>query len=664
MTLPVAIEHVHPAVDSGRFAAKGTVGLPMEISADIFSTGHDELLAWATLEACAPPKGAPRGSGKGAATRSGEVLTAPMSHAGNDRWVGHATPGRLGAWQLSVSGMVDRFGTWLRDLRIRQEAGHDLELELEEGRLMVEARMKRRGLGLKDQAELETLAASLSPARDVKARYRAATAARAGALMQRTLDRSTAGSAGPFPIWVDRERAGFSAWYEMFPRSEGAAGGRSGTFKTAARRLPAIAGMGFDIVYLPPVHPIGTSHRKGANNSLDAGPDDVGSPWAIGSPEGGHTAVHPDLGGIDDFDAFVAAAGKAGLEVALDFAVQCSPDHPWVTEHPQWFRHRPDGSIRYAENPPKRYQDIYPIDFETDDREGLWQALRDVVDFWIGHGVRVFRVDNPHTKSFDFWEWLIEGVHQHSPEVIFLSEAFTRPRVMERLAKVGFTQSYTYFTWRNTKWELSEYLTELSRGDSVDYMRPNFWVNTPDILHEYLQQGGPPAFGVRLVLAALTCANWGMYSGYELYENTAVREGSEEYLHSEKYELRPRDWTTKATLAPMITRVNTIRRDHREAIALMRTLRIQHVDKDEIICVSRQNQAGDDTVVVVVSLDPFNVTEATVWLDFAGLGLTGRRFDAVDLLSGKTYKWTHGGNYVRLDPEVTPAHVLTLKGAD
>ncbi|HXA41480.1 MAG TPA: maltotransferase domain-containing protein [Candidatus Solibacter sp.] len=664
MTLPVAIEHVHPAVDGGRFAGKGTAGLPLEISADIFSTGHDELLAWTTLEARAPSKGAARGSRKGSTTRSGEVLTSPMSHSGNDRWVGHATPGSVGAWQLSVFGMVDRFGTWLRDLRIRHEAGQELELELEEGRLMVEARMRRRGLGLKDQAELETLAASLSPARDVKARYRAATAARAGVLMQRTLDRSTAGTAGPFPIWVDRERAGFSAWYEMFPRSEGAAGGRSGTFKTAARRLPAIAGMGFDIVYLPPVHPIGSSHRKGANNTLDAGPDDVGSPWAIGSRDGGHTAVHPDLGGIDDFDAFVAAAGKAGLEVALDFAVQCSPDHPWVTEHPEWFRHRPDGSIRYAENPPKRYQDIYPIDFETEDREGLWQGLRDVVDFWIGHGVRVFRVDNPHTKSFDFWEWLIEGVHQSSPDVIFLSEAFTRPRVMERLAKVGFTQSYTYFTWRNTKWELSEYLTELSRGESVDYMRPNFWVNTPDILHEYLQRGGPPAFAVRLVLAALTCASWGMYSGYELYENTPVREGSEEYLHSEKYELRPRDWKTKATLAPMITRVNKIRREHREAIALMRTLRLQHVDKDEIICVSRQNQQRDDTLIVIVNLDPVGVAEASVWLDFAGLGLTASKFEAVDLLSGKTYKWTAGGNYVRLDPAVTPAHVLTVKGAD
>jgi starch synthase (maltosyl-transferring) len=481
--------------------------------------------------------------------------------------------------------------------------------------------------------------------------------------MLRTLDRSPAGSAGPFPIWVDRDRAGFSAWYEMFPRSEGAVGDRSGTFKTAAKRLSAIARMGFDIVYLPPVHPIGISHRKGANNTLVAGPKDVGSPWAIGAPEGGHTAVHPDLGRIDDFDAFVAAATKAGLEVALDFAVQCSPDHPWVTDHPDWFRHRPDGTIRYAENPPKRYQDIYPIDFETADREGLWQALREVVDFWIRHGVRVFRVDNPHTKSFDFWEWLIEGVHQHSPDVIFLSEAFTRPRVMERLAKLGFTQSYTYFTWRNSKGELSEYLTELSRGESVDYMRPNFWVNTPDILHDYLQKGGPPAFRVRLVLAALTCANWGMYSGYELYENTAVREGSEEYLHSEKYELRPRDWKAKETLAPLISRVNAIRREHREAVALMRTLRLQHVDKDEMICVSRQNVRGDDTLVVIVNLDPFNVAEATVWLDFAGLGLTASRFDAVDLLDGKTYRWTRGGNYVRLDPAVTPAHVLNLKVA-
>jgi starch synthase (maltosyl-transferring) len=584
--------------------------------------------------------------------------------AGNDRWRGHHTPDAVGAWSMTLHGMVDTYGTWLRDLILRSDAGQDIDLELEEGRLMVEARAARRGLSPRDAGELQLLAAALHQMNRPAARLRAARAARAVALMRRTVDRAGAAAAGPYPLWVDRTLAGFSAWYEMFPRSEGAADSRSGTFKTATARLKAIATMGFDIVYLPPIHPIGSAYRKGPNNSLTAGAADVGSPWAIGGPEGGHKAVHPDLGSLADFDAFVAAASRQKLEVALDFAVQCSPDHPWVTEHPDWFKHRPDGSIRYAENPPKRYQDIYPIDFDTADRDGLWEALRDVVDHWIAHGVRVFRVDNPHTKSFDFWQWLIDGVHGEHPDVIFLSEAFTRPRVMERLAKVGFTQSYTYFTWRNTKAELTEYLTELSTGQAVDYLRPNFWVNTPDILHEYLVAGGPPAFGVRLVLAALTCASWGMYSGFELFENKPVKPGSEEYLDSEKYQLRPRAWDPAAGLTPMVTRVNATRRRHAEAIALMRTLRLHHVDNDAILCVSRQDQAGADTLLVVVNLDAFNVREATVWLDDASLGLDpAAPLQLVDELDGRAYRWTAGGNYVRLDPAKAPAHVFALRPA-
>ncbi len=468
--------------------------------------------------------------------------------------------------------------------------------------------------------------------------------------------------AGPYRLWVDRPLAAFSAWYEMFPRSEGAQPPRGGTFATAAARLPAIADMGFDIVYLPPIHPIGTTFRKGPNNSLESGPGDVGSPWAIGSPEGGHTAVHRDLGTIGDFDAFVERARGCGLEVALDIAVQCSPDHPWVREHPQWFRHRSDGTIRYAENPPKRYQDIYPVNFETEDRQALFEALRDVMLFWLEHGVSVFRVDNPHTKHLPFWEWVIPELRAADPDVVLLSEAFTRPRVMERLAKVGFTQSYTYFTWRNTKQELTEYLTELSQTEKVDWFRPNFWTNTPDILHEVLQDGGPPAFRLRLVLAALGCPSWGMYAGYELCERVPVRRGSEEYVDAEKYQLRPRDWTRSDSLAPLITQVNRIRRAHCGAISQLRTLRLHHVGNDAMLCFSRSDDARSDVLLVVVNLDPVNVREATTWLDLGVLGLTDTRpYEAHDELTDTTYVWNGPENYVRLDPSSQPAHVLHLR---
>jgi starch synthase (maltosyl-transferring) len=420
--------------------------------------------------------------------------------------------------------------------------------------------------------------------------------------------------------------------------------------------------MGFDIVYLPPVHPIGEQFRKGANNTLDPRPGDPGSPWAIGGEAGGHDAVHPDLGTLADFDAFVARAGAVGLEVALDYALQVSPDHPWVREHPQWFKHRPDGTIRYAENPPKRYQDIYPFDFDTEDREALWNALRDLVLFWISHGVNVFRVDNPHTKPIPFWQWLIDEVRRRHPEVIFLAEAFTRPRVMQRLAKVGFTQSYTYFTWRNAKWEIEEYLRELSQTEMVDWFRPNFWPNTPDILHATLQYGGQPAFRLRLVLAALASPSWGMYSGYELYENTPVREGSEEYLNSEKYQYRPREWSRADSLAPMITQVNQVRRRHRGAVGLLRTLQVHSTDNDAVLCFSRATDERDDILLVIVNLDPFNPREATVWLDLAVLGLRDNQYYEVhDELAGTTWVWHGAGNYVRLDPAQQAAHVFHVR---
>ncbi|HEV3234487.1 MAG TPA: alpha-1,4-glucan--maltose-1-phosphate maltosyltransferase [Candidatus Dormibacteraeota bacterium] len=654
MSPSVAIEHVRPCVDGGAFAAKGTIGLPQEISADVFTTGHEAVRAWATLT---PPPGHPKSG------RARPPLDVPLQPTGNDHWVGDFTPDVVGCWQLSVGGIVDDYGTWLRDTRVKHEAGQDVALELEEGDGIVEGRGRATGVSARDRAALERLRDRLRHGSQAQ-RLRAAGSAAAVAALARTQPRDRAARAGPYPLWIDRGLGGFSAWYEMFPRSEGATEGRSGTFKTAAKRLKDIAAMGFDIVYLPPIHPIGESLRKGPNNSLTAGPDDPGSPWAIGGPAGGHDAVHPDLGTIRDFDAFVATARRQLLEVALDFAVQCSHDHPWVTEHPDWFQHRPDGSIRYAENPPKRYQDIYPIDFDTDDRDGLWRELDRVVRFWINHGVKVFRVDNPHTKSIDFWTWLIEGIHGDHPDVIFLAEAFTRPRVMERLAKVGFTQSYTYFTWRNTKHELSDYLRQLSQTEVVDYFRPNFWVNTPDILHETLQQGGPAAFRLRLVLAAITAPSWGMYSGYELYEDTPLREGSEEYLDSEKYQYRPRDWSRADSLAPMITRVNDIRRRHHEAIALLRTLRLHHVDSDQVLAVSRRPHGGGDALLLVCNLDPHNVVEATCWPDLDALGLGGTtKLKVHDELTGASYSWSSGGNYVRLDPKKTPAHIFSVHPA-
>ncbi|MDG4864435.1 alpha-1,4-glucan--maltose-1-phosphate maltosyltransferase, partial [Streptomyces sp. T-3] len=479
----------------------------------------------------------------------------------------------------------------------------------------------------------------------------------------------------PLPLLVERERALFGSWYEFFPRSEGAvvpAAGPPvhGTFATAAERLPAIAAMGFDVVYLPPIHPIGTTFRKGRNNSLSPGPEDVGVPWAIGSPEGGHDAVHPDLGTIEDFDRFVAGAAELDLEIALDFALQCSPDHPWVEKHPEWFHHRADGTIAYAENPPKKYQDIYPIAFDKD-MPGLVRETLRVLRFWMEHGVRIFRVDNPHTKPVVFWEQVLGDIRRTDPDVLFLAEAFTRPAMMHTLAKAGFQQSYTYFTWRNSKQELADYAAELS-GDAAAYMRPNFFVNTPDILHAYLQDGGRPAFEVRAVLAATLSPTWGVYSGYELCENVSLRPGSEEYLDSEKYQLRPRDWESAQregrSIAPLITALNRIRRRH-PALRRLRPLRFHDTDNDAVLAYSKtvtysktdregQNAEQSNTVLVVVNLDPHHTQEATVSLNMPELGLDWHdSMPVCDELTGETYHWGRA-NYVRLEPGRSPAHIL------
>jgi starch synthase (maltosyl-transferring) len=478
-------------------------------------------------------------------------------------------------------------------------------------------------------------------------------------------------SSDRFAVQVDRVRALYGSWYEFFPRSEGAeldleSGHlRSGTFRTAMDRLPAVAEMGFDVVYLPPIHPIGEVNRKGPNNTLTPGPHDVGSPWAIGSADGGHDAIHPDLGTFADFDAFVARTRELGMEVALDLALQCAPDHPWVKEHPEWFSQLVDGSIAYAENPPKKYQDIYPLNFDRDP-EGIYAEVLRVVRHWMDHGVRIFRVDNPHTKPVAFWEWLLAEVRKTDPDVLFLAEAFTRPAMMRALGKIGYHQSYTYFTWRNEKWELEDYLTELS-AETAAYMRPNFFVNTPDILHAFLQYGGPAAFKIRAALAATMVPTWGVYSGYELFEHVAVRPGSEEYLDSEKYQLRPRDWAAAEregrSLAPYLTMLNAVRRRH-VALQRLRNITFHPTESDQVICYSKRSatpEGVDDCVLVVVNLDPHGVRETMVHLDMPALGMGWEdSFEVHDEVTGATYRWGEH-DYVRLDPFVEPAHVFTVR---
>jgi starch synthase (maltosyl-transferring) len=641
----IPVRDVQPVVEYGRRPAKAVAGETFEVTATVFGEGHDAVAANVVLE---DPEGRP-----GPWTPMREL--AP----GTDRWSAEVTPSTEGHWTFRVEAWSDPVTTWRRNARIKIPAGIDTDLVLEEGAELYE----RAAAGVPDgegRAVAEAAAAALrDDSLPAASRLAAALTPEVDAVLARHPLRELVTTSEPLPLLVERERALYGAWYEFFPRSEGTPDQPHGTFRTAERRLPAIAAMGFDVVYLPPVHPIGTTHRKGRNNSLTATPDDVGVPWAIGSPEGGHDAVHPQLGTLDDFDHFVARARELGLEIALDFALQCSPDHPWVEKHPEWFHHRPDGTIAHAENPPKKYQDIYPIAFDAD-MDGLVAETIRVLRHWMAHGVRIFRVDNPHTKPVVFWERVITAVNRTDPDVIFLAEAFTRPAMMHTLAQIGFQQSYTYFTWRNTKQELTDYLTELT-GEAAAWMRPNFFVNTPDILHAYLQHGGRPAFEARAVLAATLSPAWGVYSGYELCENTPLRPGSEEYLDSEKYQLTPRDWETAEreghTITPLITRLNTIRRNS-PALRQLRDLHFHHADKDEVIAYSKRK--GSNTVLVVVNLDPHHTQEATVSLDMPQLGLDWHESVPVrDELTGETYHWGRA-NYVRLEPGSRPAHVFTV----
>jgi starch synthase (maltosyl-transferring) len=652
----IPVTYVRPLVDCGHRPAKATVGETIPVIATVFREGHDAVAASVVVTR-------PDGS-----TLPSLRMRKLPDLGFTDRWEAEFSVDVEGLWQFTVEGWSDPIGTWRHDAEIKIPLGQDVDLVCEEGALLLERAAK--------EAPKASRAGVLKAVESLRDRDRSAEDRVAPALdrdLAAVIDshpvRDLVTPGETLPLLVERTRAAFSAWYEFFPRSEGATVDppRSGTFRTAAKRLPAIAAMGFDVAYLPPIHPIGTSYRKGRNNTLTPEEGDPGSPWAIGAPEGGHDAIHPDLGTFDDFDAFVAEVKSLGMEVALDLALQCSPDHPWVHEHPEWFTVRADGTIAYAENPPKKYQDIYPLNFDKD-YEGLSQEVLRVANHWIDHGVRIFRVDNPHTKPVRFWEWLIGTVNEKHPDVIWLAEAFTKPPMMHTLAKIGFTQSYTYFTWRNEKWEIEQYLTELSQ-ESVDFLRPNFFVNTPDILHAYLQYGGPPAFKIRAVLAAMTSPAWGVYSGYELYEHVAIRPGSEEYLDSEKYTYRPRDYEAAErngeSLAPYLSRLNEIRRAH-PALHELRNLRLHAVDDDNIIAFSKRSIASDgscDCVLTVINLDPHAAREATVHVDPAAFGLEpGETYEVHDALSGASWTWGEW-NYVRLDPFVEPAHVFVVRTA-
>lgn len=665
----IPVLDVRPLVDCGRRPAKAVAGETFQVTATVFREGHDAVAANVVL---LDPAGRP-----GPWTPMREL--AP----GTDRWGADVTPDSEGHWTYTVEAWSDPLATWRQHAEIKIPAGSDTGLVLAEGAALYERAAK--GVPKRDGREAVLAAADAlrDESRPAAARLAAALAPEARAALTRHPLRELVTASPPLPLVVERRRALFGSWYELFPRSEGArvepagraaAAGKgragrtaarperivSGTFRTAAERLPAVAAMGFDVVYLPPIHPIGTTHRKGPNNSLSPAPHDVGVPWAIGSAEGGHDAVHPDLGTLDDFDHFVSTARTLRMEIALDFALQCSPDHPWVEKHPEWFHHRADGTIAYAENPPKKYQDIYPIAFDKD-LDGLVEESVRILRFWMDHGVRIFRVDNPHTKPVVFWEKVIAEINRTDPDVIFLAEAFTRPAMMHALAAIGFQQSYTYFTWRNSKQEITDYVTELS-GATASYMRPNFFVNTPDILPGHLQDGGRPAFEARAVLAATLSPAWGVYAGYELCENTPVRPGSEEYLDSEKYEIRVRDWESAEregrSLAPLITRLNRIRRRH-PALQQLRDVHFHSVDNDALIAYSKR--AGSNTVLVVVNLDPHHTQEATVSLDMPRLGLDRHESVPVrDELTGDTYHWGRTF-YVRLEPGVTPAHIVVLR---
>jgi len=634
----ITIDDVRPTTPSGECPAKAVVGEEVAVAADIFRDGHDLLAAQVRWRRVGKAK----------------WRTAPLRPQVNDRWTGILAPTEIGQHEFVIEAWRDRFATWRHDVEIKAANGDDVELELEEGARILESLAARVGARPRKRVN-EAVAALRRQSCSLQVRLNAGLDDQVAELVAGVPDADL--TAVTRPLWVDRVRAAYGAWYELFPRSEGG-------FAGATKRLTAVAEMGFDVVYLPPIHPIGVTDRKGPNNTLDPGPDDPGSPWAIGSADGGHTAIAPELGTLEDFHQFRTEAEELGMEVALDYALQCSPDHPWVTEHPEWFWQRPDGSVRFAENPPKKYQDIFPINFwpERDaDRVALWKACRDVLRYWIDQGVRIFRVDNPHTKPMAFWGWVIERIHRDHPEVVFLSEAFTRPKVMAKLAEVGFSQSYTYFTWRTEAWELRDYVTEVAFGPTADYMRPNFWPNTPDILSGPLRNGPPAAFLMRYVLAATLVPSYGVYSGYELFENEPASDTNEEYLHSEKYEVRPRDWARPDSMAPFMATVNGIRRRH-PAFRSLRNIRFHGSANENFLVWTKGGVDDGDLVLVVVNLDPHHAQDTVLDLDLGAIGLPWHGpFQVTDELTGDTYMWDGNHPYVRLDPtQGQVAHIMSF----
>lgn len=636
--VPVVIEDVTPQIDGGRHPVKRVAGEAVIVEADVFREGHDAIAADLIYRG---PDGA--------------WHSIVMTALPNDRFRGSFLVESPGRYDFLVEGRPDDWATWRRDTKRKLDAGQAIALELTEARaLLVEAEGRVRG---EKRHGISAAIAAYDAAKD--------DGERAIGLLDVSVAEAVAGSPDPsfatrsavYGVDVDRKRGAFSAWYELFPRSQGDAPGVHGTFRTAAKRLPAIASMKFDIVYLPPIHPIGHAYRKGKNNSLDAGKDDPGSPWAIGNADGGHTSIEPKLGTFDDFAAFVDTARGLGLEVAIDYALQCSPDHPWVREHPEWFLFRSDGSIKYAENPPKKYQDIVNFNWFGPAAPSLWDALRDVVFFWVDRGVTVFRVDNPHTKPFAFWEWMIREVRTKHPDVLFLAEAFTRPKIMHELAKGGFTQSYTYFTWRETKEDLTQYALELCEAPVSEIYRPNFWPNTPDILPPHLQTGGRAAFVSRLILAATLSSNYGIYSGYELAENAGLP-GREEYLDSEKYEIKHRDFDAPGNLNALIERVNTIRREN-PALQDWRNVEFYRADDDDVIFYGKRE--GERLIVIAVNLDPENARDVLLWMPTGMYGIEDwEAYDVEELLDQTRHVWHGSAHRWRLDPQTNPAAIFRM----
>jgi starch synthase (maltosyl-transferring) len=639
----VVIENVRPEIDCGAFPIKRVVGEKVVVEADVFADGHDSVSA--SLLYKAPIEK--------------DWNEISMTSLENDRWRGEFLVEKIGNYYYSLEGWVDYFKTWQKGFKKKFEAGYDTRVELLIGADLIDNSLSIASKT--DRKRLEELS-NILKGNNVEEAISFALGDELTNLMDKNPDKaSSTRFEKEFRVVVDRPRALFSAWYERFPRSTSSLPGKHGTFKDLEKLLPEIARMGFDVLYLPPIHPIGKIHRKGKNNSSDAKPEDVGSPWAIGSEEGGHKSIHPQIGDMHDFESLVKSTMDLGMEVAMDLAFQCAPDHPYVGEHPEWFRKRPDGTIQNAENPPKKYEDIYPLNFETEDVQGLWEELKSVTIFWINKGVKIFRVDNPHTKAFPFWEWLIGAIKKDYPEVIFLSEAFTRPKVMYRLAKIGFTQSYTYFTWRNTKKEFIDYLTELIHSEVSEFLRPNFWPNTPDILPEHLQFGGRPAFIMRLVLAGTLSSNYGIYGpAFELCEDEALT-GKEEYLNSEKYAIREWDWNTEGNLRDLIAIFNAIRKEN-PALQLTRNLKFYQVDNEYLLFYGKATEDLENIILVVANLDPFHTQSGWVTVPIEDFGIDpDQPYLVHDLLSQDKYIWHGESNYVELNPHVIPAHIFRLR---